>query len=204
MATIFDDLLAAFHAVLVSVDKDLVRDAATGIDWSMPARPLAPHPLSCLRHLDRVAEIAADFARPLARLLVEHRQSLSWGQTYTEADFGTVFIQNYGWLEVFGTRGPFVNDTVAGGVLLLGPNLLYPDHHHIAEEIYIPLTGGAEWRMGEGAFRVHEAGEVIHHTSNVSHAMRTGSDPLLALYLWRGGPLAQKSTVTGMILREKA
>jgi hypothetical protein len=204
VATIFDELLVAFRTVLTGMDNDLVRDAATGIDWSMPARPLAPHPLFCLRHLDRAAETAVDFARPLARLLAKHRQSLSWGQTYTEADFGTAFIENYGWLEVFGTRGPFANDTMAGGLLILGPNLLYPDHHHIAEEIYIPLTGGAEWRMGDEAFRTRAAGEVIHHASNVSHAMRTGGDPLLALYLWRGGPLAQKSTVTGTALREGA
>jgi hypothetical protein len=29
--------------------------------------------------------------------------------------------------------------------------------------------------------------------------MRTGSEPLLALYLWRGGPLAERSTVTGSV-----
>jgi len=71
------------------------------------------------------------------------------------------------------------------------------DHHHVAEEIYVPLTGGTEWRMGEGGFRKREAGQVVHHASNVNHAMRTGNEPLLALYIWRGGPLAQKSTITG-------
>ena len=73
------------------------------------------------------------------------------------------------------------------------PDIDYPDHHHVAEEIYIPLTGGTEWRMGDGAFAARAAGEVIHHASNVSHAMRTGDEPLLALYLWRGGPLAARS-----------
>lgn len=204
MTTNFDELLAAFRAIPGGIDSGLVRDAVDRIGWAMPARPLEPNALACLRHLDRAAEIAPAFARPLARLLADRRRSFRWGQTYTEADFGRAFIDNYGWLEVFGTRGPFVNDAVAGGVLLLGPNLVYPDHHHVAEEIYIPLTGGAEWRMGGEAFRIREAGEVVHHASNVSHAMRTGSDPLLALYLWRGGPLAQKSTVTGTIPREKA
>jgi hypothetical protein len=27
--------------------------------------------------------------------------------------------------------------------------------------------------------------------------MRTAEEPLLALYVWRGGPLAARSTVTG-------
>ena len=135
--------------------------------------------------------------KPLARLLAERRDDFRWGQTYTAADFGKKFIDNYGWLEVFGTRGHFDNRKVAAGFLILGPGIDYPDHHHVAEEIYIPLTGGTDWRMGEGAFRRREAGEIVHHASNVNHAMRTGEEPLLALYLWRGGPLAARSTITG-------
>ena len=172
-------------------------DAAARIDWDMPARPLEPHPLACLRLLGRIVELAPPDARPVARLLAEQRKDLRWGQTYSEADFGKEFIDNYGWLEVFGTRGHFVNDEVAAGVLILGPDIVYPDHHHVAEEIYIPLTGGTEWRMGEDGFRTRAAGEVIHHASNVNHAMRTGTEPLMALYIWRGGPLAAKSTIGG-------
>lgn len=175
----------------------MARDAVRRIGWDMSGRPLEPRPLACLRHLSRAAELASPAAQPLVRLLAGHGDEFHWGQTYTEADFGRHFIDNYGWLELFGTRGHFVNEAVAGGFLLLGPDVIYPDHHHIAEEIYVPVTGGTEWRMGEGGFRPRTAGEVIHHASNVNHAMRTGNEPLLALYVWRGGPLAQKSTVTG-------
>ena len=197
MTTDFDELLDHFHGFLAAEDNALVQDAGARIDWDMPARPLKPHPLACIRRLDRIVELAAEGAKALARLVAERRADLRWGQTYREADFGRTFIDNYGWLEVFGTRGHFVNDGVAAGLLILGPDIVYPDHHHVAEEIYIPLTGGTEWRMGEGGFHVREAGEVVHHASNVSHAMRTGKEPLLALYIWRGGPLAAKSTITG-------
>lgn len=197
MTTKFDELLQQFHAYLASVDHALVRDAAARIGWDMAARDLEPRPLRCLRHLDRAVELAPPAAKPLVRLLARQRDDLRWGQTYTEADFGKAFIDNYGWLEVFGTRGHFANDEVAAGLLILGPDIVYPDHHHVAEEIYIPLTGGTDWRMGEGGFGKREAGEVVHHASNVNHAMRTGAEPLLALYIWRGGPLAQKSTITG-------
>ena len=196
MTTKFDELLRQFHTYLACVDNVLVRDAVARIGWDMPARALEPHRISCVRHLDRAAELAPPAAKALVQWLVEHRNGLHWGQTYTETDFGKAFIDNYGWLEVFGTRGHFANDEVAAGLLILGPEIVYPDHHHVAEEIYIPLTGGTEWRMGEGGFRVREAGEVVHHASNVNHAMRTGKEPLLALYIWRGGPLAQKSTIT--------
>jgi len=199
LTTIFAELLRSFRNYLTGFGEDALSGFAGGMDWSMLARPLEPNALACLTQLNRAAELAPRQARWLAGLLAEHRHSFHWGQTYTTADFGQRFIDNYGWLEVFGTRGHFVNDTVAGGFLILGPDILYPGHHHAAEEIYIPLTGGTEWRMADQPFRRREAGEIIHHASGVNHAMRTGNEPLLALYLWRGGPLAERTTVTGTV-----
>lgn len=197
MTTISEELLGSFRACLATCNDGALSDFIAAFDWSMPQRPLEPNSLACLRHLDRAAELASATNRPLAAFLAEHREKLRWGQTYTPADFSQNFIDNYGWLEVFGTRGHFASEQMAGGLLILGPNIVYPDHHHVAEEIYIPLTGGTEWRKGEGGFALRQAGEVIHHPSDVNHAMKTGAEPLLALYLWRGGPLAARSTVTG-------
>jgi hypothetical protein len=116
-------------------------------------------PLNCLRHLDACAALAEHTSgEAVARLLAERGQRLHWGQTYTSADFGQKFVDNYGWLELTGTRGHFADDTVACGFLVLGPNIHYPDHHHEAEEIYIPLTGGATWRKGEGDLMPRAAG----------------------------------------------
>jgi Dimethlysulfonioproprionate lyase len=199
VATVFDELLATFRAYLMSLDQASLRGFASGIDWSMQPRALEPKSLPCLRYLNQLSDAAPEPENRLAGLLRQNRETFRWGQTYTRADFGENFIDNYGWLEVFGTRGHFANDATAGGLMILGPNIVYPDHHHIAEEIYVPLTGGAEWRMGEGGFRAREAGEIIHHPSNANHATRTRAEPLLALYLWRGGPLAAKSTITGTV-----
>ncbi|MGT2465733.1 dimethylsulfonioproprionate lyase family protein [Mesorhizobium atlanticum] len=143
-------------------------------------------------YLDRIAELAPAGAKPLTRFVADHRDELRWGRPIPPTSSGRVSSTiTAGW-KCSGMRGHFVNDEVAAGLLILGPDILYPDHHHIAEEIYIPLTGGTEWRMGEGDFNVRDAGEVIHHASNVSHAMRTDKEPLMALYLWRGGPLAHE------------
>jgi hypothetical protein len=191
------DLLDALRAYLQSLDGSTAGDFVRGVNWEMQTRPLAPVSLDCLRHLDRAAEIASGAERQLVELLARHRHALRWGQTYTAADLGEAFIANYGWMELFGTRGHFADDAMAVGFLLLGPDIFYPDHHHVAEELYVPLIGGTEWRKGEGAFVTRRAGEVIHHPSNVNHAMRTGAEPLVALYQWRGGPLDQKSAVTG-------
>jgi hypothetical protein len=198
VSTVFDELLSGVKAFLAGYVEEPARSFVAGIVWSMPPRNVAPHGLPCLVHLDRCAEIAGELALPLARLLRDNAEKFRWGQTYTAADFGQKFIDNYGWLEVFGTRGHFANDAIAGGFLILGPGIEYPDHYHVAEELYIPLTSGTEWRMGGDEWRRRAAGEVIHHASNIGHAMRTGDEPLLAFYLWRGGPLAARSTMTGV------
>lgn len=197
MGVVFEELLTGVRSFLSGYGEEPARGFVGGIDWSMPARELTQRSLPCLVHLDRIAVIAGSGARPLAGLLRDHAREFHWGQTYTAADFGQSFMDNYGWLEVFGTRGHFANDAMAGGFMILGPYIEYPDHHHVAEELYLPMTGGAEYRMGDGPFQQRAAGAVIHHASNVSHAMRTRAEPVLVFYLWRGGPLAARSTIVG-------
>jgi len=199
VTTVFDNLLGELHTYLAGTADAVAGNFLADVDWAMPPRAQVPGDLRCLDHLDRLAEIACARERPLVAFIATHRDAFRWGQTYTAADFGQRFIENYGWLEVFGTRGHFCNDGMAAGVLVLGPDIGYPDHHHVAEEVYIPLTGGSLWRKGDGPYVSRAGGEVIHHPSNVNHAMRTGMEPLLALYLWRGGDLAQRSTVTGAV-----
>ncbi len=196
------DLLGLLRAFMEGRGDALVDGFAAAIDRTPDERELAPVALPCLQYLPRAAAIAGGGAEALGQCLARHAGALRWAQTYTEADFGRGFLDRYGWTELVGTRGHFASEAIAAGFLLLGPDVIYPDHHHLAEEIYVPLTPQTEWRKGDGAFVARAAGEVIHHPSNVSHAMRTGAEPLLALYLWRGGPLAQKSTVTGAAGRE--
>jgi hypothetical protein len=189
-------VLAEMRRMLRASESAIVHDFIGNLHWSMPERRLEPgEMLECLEWLPRCADISDSGWQPVASRLADDASLLRWGQTYSNADFGAGFMRRYGWTEIFGARGHFANEQVAGGFLLLGPEVTYPDHHHVAEEIYIPLTGGTEWRMGGADFAARAAGEVIHHRSNVSHAMRTAAEPLLALYLWRGGPLDQRSTI---------
>lgn len=138
-----------------------------------------------------------DVRMPLVAAIVAEAERLTWRQTYGAADFGEAFLRGYGWSEFIGLRGPIASDDLACGVLLLGPGVIYPAHAHQAEEIYMPLSGVAEWQQGSGEFAPVTPGAVIHHAPWVPHAIRCGSDPLLALYLWRGGDLAAKSVILG-------
>ncbi len=119
--------------------------------------------------------------------------SMAWRRTYTEPDVSAAFLQNYGWSEIVGTTGPQPSEKVACGFLILGPRTFYPRHQHEAEEIYIPLVGTASWQQGDGPWAEYAPGTVIHHDRNEPHAMRTGTSPLLGLYLWRSADLRQKA-----------
>ena len=149
------------------------------------AQPLLPV-------LDWLTVIAAghhDFAGPLIEALCRAAPSLTWRQTYTLADIDADFLSNYGYTEIIGPAAPRYSQRLAAGFLLLGPRTHYPRHRHEAEEIYVPLSGEAEWLQGDGVWRQRSPGSLIHHAGDEPHAMRTAAEPLLALYVWYGADL---------------
>ncbi|MFK0163252.1 dimethylsulfonioproprionate lyase family protein [Rhizobium sp. NPDC090279] len=192
-----DELLVAFRAYILSRSDPVLRHFIEGFQWSMEERSLAPRELPVVTHLHEQHGPDGEAEVSLLDSLRNAAGMLHWAQTYSITDFGADFLQRYGWVELFGTRGHFASDEMAGGFLLLGPGVHYPDHHHLAEEIYIPLADGSLWSKDAQPFLPRWSGEIIHHPSNIRHAMRTEDEPLVALYLWRGGPLAQKSIISG-------
>ncbi|MGH6948773.1 MAG: dimethylsulfonioproprionate lyase family protein [Kiloniellales bacterium] len=160
------------------------------------SRRLSPASLSVLRWLPDLPTLASAATLPLVELLVQQAASLTWKQSYDAADFGPQFLERYGWSELFGARGPIAAPRLACGFLLLGPESHYPRHRHEAEELYLPLAGTAQWQKGDrDRWQARAAGTPIHHPAWTSHALRTGAEPLLALYLWRAGDLTQKSMI---------
>jgi hypothetical protein len=165
------------------------------VDWPRDTvhRSVAGCSLPVLRWLPDIAGDDRAFGGDLVAAVCEAAPSLPWRQTYTADDLDEVFLDNYGWSELSGTNGPLASQRVACGFLLLGPSTLYPRHRHEAEEIYLPLSGTASWQQGDGIWRDRPPGTPIYHAGDEPHCMRTGSAPLLALYLWRSGNLAQKA-----------
>ena len=166
-------------------------------DWpqELMARPQTARSLPVVVGLHGLSRFAAPQTKALVDAIAALADELDWRQTYSRADFGQRFLDNYGFCEWIGERGAFVSDAIACGVLLLGPNIEYPAHSHEAEELYLPLAGHALWRAGESDWRLRQAGEWIHHPAWTIHAMRTGAEPLLAAYVWRAGDLSAKSRI---------
>ena len=158
-------------------------------------RTLAPSALPALQWLGPACRMGWPPAAEVLAGLEAASGSLAWRQTYAAGDFGPEFLARYGWSELIGERGAIASDTIAVGFLLLGPGTTYPMHSHDAEELYLPLSGEAEWRRGAETWRREPPGAPIFHESRLPHAIRTGAAPLLALYAWRGGDLQQKSRI---------
>jgi hypothetical protein len=164
-------------------------------DWPQTYLPRAvmPSHLPVLRWLPQIGGDPAAFGFDLVAAVCRAAPSMAWRQTYSAKDLDADFLDNYGWSEVLGASGPLAAGRIACGLLILGPSTHYPRHRHEAEEIYLPLSGTAEWQQGDAPWRERSPGTVIHHARHEPHAMRTGAVPLLALYLWRSADLKQKA-----------
>jgi len=167
-------------------------------DWPSAnciTRSVLPHRLPVLSWLPAAVKAAGKNTEGIVKMLAALANQIAWGQTYSAQDFGLGFLENYGWTELIGQRGPIASDDIACGFLFLGLQIEYPCHRHEAEEVYVPLTKQTLWQRSNQVWAYRAPGRSIHHASWVPHAMRTETVPLLALYLWRGGNLVQKSLI---------
>ncbi len=156
---------------------------------------LSPRQLPVLSYLEQMSKQAPPDNRRIVECLIQLQHELHFNQTYTARDFGAAFLRQYGWIKFLGPDAYWQSDVLSSGLVLLGDYITYPEHWHEAEEIYFPISGTAEWYHQGHGWQAISTGTMIHHASNVRHAMRTIGEPLLALYVWRGGNLTQKSTI---------
>lgn len=197
----------ALHAALARWFGSAAPDIAAALSWPElqvlqrlpPARacePGTPAPAPpVLRWLAAAAAAAPESTRALCESLRAAAASLPWRRTYSGSEADSAFLERYGWCELIGPRGPWNSEQLACGFLLLGPETHYPMHRHEAEELYVPLSGCAHWRRGHEDWQLRPPGWPIHHPSRTPHAMRTDSQPLLALYLWRGPGLRDSAAL---------
>ena len=79
------------------------------------------------------------------------------------------------------------------GLLLLPENIVYPNHQHSPDEVYIVLAGSGEWSLNRGTFENKTVGNIIDIPSMTIHAMRTSATPALMLWSWTGDDISSDS-----------
>ena len=164
-----------------------LRATAAALISVQPGEPTRPpvHVPVCVQ-LDRALALAgATPAEPIARALQAVASRLAWQRNPNYGE-DPHLLANYGYAEIASPSGLFATERCAFGFLLLGPGTLSAAHAHPAMELYYVVGGTAGWwKQGED-WCERPPGSLIHHPSGAAHAMRTGAQPLLALYTWLG------------------
>jgi mannose-6-phosphate isomerase-like protein (cupin superfamily) len=120
---------------------------------------------------------------------------LPWHYSYPPCHDIPGLELNIAFAEIVGPEAPFRSDSVCLGLTLIGPEMLYPAHHHPAAELYLVAAGTATWTLN-GEPRNHPPGAYVLHPSQAVHAMRTHAEPLLAVYSWTGPDVRTLSAYT--------
>ena len=100
-----------------------------------------------------------------------------WTEFYEEDNWSKSFLPSLANGEGIGPDGRLQHNEIILGLFLLGPHTTYPEHAHPAEEFYLVLSGNPEFKVGSNNFELQEAGSIALHHSNISHAIRTASEP---------------------------
>lgn len=169
-----DAVGAEITAVLAGLDQI----GTTPLAWQATDHPL-------IRSLPAALDLLAPLAPEIADVLSRIGSDLPWRYGYAARPDQPGLEAAMGWAEIVGPAAPFRSDHVCFGLTLIGPDTHYLPHRHPAVELYHVLSGTAAW-SAENETALRPPGSLILHPANLVHAMRSGSEPLLALYSWTG------------------
>ena len=100
-------------------------------------------------------------------------------------EIGARFAGSHAFAEIVGPGAAIEAADYDLGLFLIGPQVLYRDHHHPAPELYLPLTGPTRWRFGPAApWETRAAGEPVWNPANRVHATVVDAVPFLCLFAW--------------------
>ncbi len=177
MAILRGDHPQARRAAELCFDR-LARSSGSG--GSMP-----PARLPVCRYLDGVYEDMARAASPLgetATAFAAIEGQLHWWRRKGSTPDNQPFYDGHANAMLIGPGGLEERDDVMVGVSLMAPDILYPDHSHPPEEVYVAFTDGAWWNA-EMDWTEPGLGGLIYNPPGILHAMRSGPKPFLAAWL---------------------
>jgi hypothetical protein len=155
------------------------------VDFSFSAKTLATHhrePLACT-HL--VEAFSSSNAIKLTEDLAAINDQLMWGEA-PRGKITSFMDDKHATVRLIGPDAGFISDQLRFGIFLLAPNTTYPLHSHAAEEIYVPISGSGFWRSQESSYVPRQPGSIVHLRPWIPHALRSGTEPLLMIWVWFG------------------
>jgi quercetin dioxygenase-like cupin family protein len=106
---------------------------------------------------------------------------LRWYRRKNAEAVGQPFLDGHANAMLIGPGGLEERADVWVGATVLAPHIVYPDHDHPPEEVYIALSPG-EWWNAEMDWTEPGPGGIIYNPPGILHAMRSHAQPMLALW----------------------
>jgi len=126
----------------------------------------------------------ADRATPLPELgsaFAEVDGRLRWYRRKASVPSDEPFYSSHANAMLVGPGGLEERSDVQVGVTVMPQRMLYPDHDHPPEEVYVALSPG-EWWNAAMDWTAPGPGGIIYNPPGILHAMRSHADPFLALW----------------------
>lgn len=117
----------------------------------------------------------------LGRAFAAVETQLTWGRRRNADAVGEPFFGGHANATLVGQGGLEERADVWVGVTVMAPGIVYPDHDHPPEEVYIALSPG-EWWNAEMDWTAPGPGGIIYNPPGILHAMRSHGEPFLALW----------------------
>lgn len=153
--------------------------ASSLCEWRITPDSAPPPASAFLRHALKMTD-----RHPSTAAVPADPASLPWQEG--KAGMPASFTGRYMFCTLVGPDSQIVAGDFLFGLYLQAPHSDYPRHSHVAEEYYSVLSGHAAWEKDRGGYTALPPGACILHESNQWHAMRTGDEPLLAMWIWTG------------------
>lgn len=147
--------------------------------------PVCAHLPAALAEAAKAPPAVARHAAALAALAPD----LVWRRRPETED--ARFTEGHANATIVGPSGIEERQDVLVGISLMAPDVVYPDHRHPPEEVYLVMSEGA-WRQGPGLaagpWHAPGPGGIVYNPPDIVHAMRSApATPLLATWcLWAG------------------
>ena len=127
-----------------------------------------------------LAGVAAERAA-LGRAFASIEGRLPWRRRASAVEHEQTFWNGHANAVILGPGGLEERQDLWIGATVMAPGVRYVDHDHAPEEVYLALSPGEWWNAAMDWTDPGPAG-CIYNPRGISHAMRSGAGPFLALW----------------------
>jgi len=181
------EVLAARRLAGAAYDDELSEVLALWPENGAGGSRVKPQRLPAADHLEASLDLARNQpTTAVAAALRAMAPFLAWTYGYPPHPLYPDLASRVAFTQIAGPDDLRRSERLLVGLTLIAPQTLYPAHFHPAIELYLPVGGVGLWSQGGEPSEPRAPGELILHRENIPHATEALSEPVLAIWTWRG------------------